>query len=92
MVTLTSDGMHCAPLICGVSVCVFPTNWLASDDRSDKMTQIQFHTPDDDETFREALTEVVSTAEENGITVDRAWRCHDGVDAWEIEIVPLARD
>lgn len=54
------------------------------------MTQIQLDKPTDEQTFADALTEFLQTAEQHDVSMERAWECCTGDDGWEVEIVPLA--
>lgn len=54
------------------------------------MTQLRLDTPTDEQRFRDCLTELLVAAEENDITLERAWECRGADDgSWEVEIVPL---
>jgi hypothetical protein len=54
------------------------------------MTQIKLDEPVDEESFQSGLAELLETATQNGVSVERAWECCiGGEEGWEVEIVRL---
>ena len=57
------------------------------------MDQVLLEEPDDQETFREMLETLVSTAYQNGVSVERDWPCRSDDDEfpnWAVDVVRLA--
>lgn len=54
------------------------------------MSQITLDEPVDEFSFQSALVELLQTATQNDVPVERAWKCCVSEErAWEVEIVPL---
>lgn len=57
------------------------------------MPAIQVNEPVDEQTFENGLTDLLRTANENDVSIERAWECCvNDEDGWEVEIVPLSSE
>lgn len=55
------------------------------------MTQITLDEPVDQEAFQAGLTELLQTATQNDVGIERAWECCASADeGWEVEVIRLS--